>query len=151
MLPMSLWGWRTSRKKYRRKDIIAAFKMARKAGLKIHSFWLVNLPGDTPETIMDTIHFAREIKPDSASVNNVRCLPGSPLYEEIRDDMEEYVPVTYKGNFTEEQVEHFRKLAIRKIYFSPWFLMRTFLSISSPRRFLHFLRAGWRLFRRLFA
>lgn len=49
-------------------DCRQAFRYAKKAKLRTVAFFMIALPGETPETIEQTINFARELSPDYAKV-----------------------------------------------------------------------------------
>ncbi len=54
---------------------------ARKAGLSTHSCWVIGLPGETKETIEQTISFAKEIDTDTIQASSVMPLVGTELYQ----------------------------------------------------------------------
>jgi len=73
-------------KKGIRLDVARAFTRNAKAlGIKIHGTFIMGLPGETHETIEETIHFAREIDPDSLQVSLAAPYPGTALYQEALD------------------------------------------------------------------
>jgi radical SAM superfamily enzyme YgiQ (UPF0313 family) len=70
-------------KKGVRIDIAREFtKNAKSLGIKIHGTFIMGLPGETHETIEETIRFAREIDPDSLQVSLAAPYPGTALYQE---------------------------------------------------------------------
>jgi len=73
-------------KKGIRLDVARAFTRNAKAlGIKIHGTFIMGLPGETHETIEETIRFAREIDPDSLQVSLAAPYPGTALYQEALD------------------------------------------------------------------
>jgi len=54
---------------------------ARRAGLSIHGNWIIGLPGETKETIDDTIRLIKETKADAITVAVVTPFPGTEMYE----------------------------------------------------------------------
>src|SRR5882672_10620034 len=70
-------------KKGVRLDVAREFtRNARALGIKIHGTFIMGLPGETRETIEQTIRFAREIDPDSLQVSLAAPYPGTALYQE---------------------------------------------------------------------
>ncbi len=70
-------------KKGVRLDIARRFtKHAKELGIKIHGTFIAGLPGDTRETIEETIRFACEIDPDTIQVSIAAPYPGTALYRE---------------------------------------------------------------------
>src|SRR2546423_9010265 len=57
-------------------------KHARALGIAIHGTFILGLPGETRETIEETITFARQIDPDSLQVSLAAPYPGTALYQE---------------------------------------------------------------------
>ncbi|MGN6359199.1 MAG: hopanoid biosynthesis associated radical SAM protein HpnJ, partial [Thermomicrobiales bacterium] len=49
-------------------------------GIKIHGTFILGLPGETRETIQQTIAFARELDPYSIQVSLAAPYPGTELY-----------------------------------------------------------------------
>lgn len=56
-----------------------------KLGIKIHGTFIVGLPGETQETIKETIAFAREINPHTIQVSLAAAYPGTFLYNQARE------------------------------------------------------------------
>jgi len=53
-------------------------------GIKIHGTFIVGLPGETKETIRDTIQFAKEINPHTLQVSLAAPFPGTYLYDQAK-------------------------------------------------------------------
>jgi radical SAM superfamily enzyme YgiQ (UPF0313 family) len=51
-------------------------------GITIHGTFIVGLPGETPDTIRETINFAKEINPHSLQVSMAAPYPGTALYRQ---------------------------------------------------------------------
>src|SRR5437899_2535369 len=76
-------GVLNSVKKGVRLDVARRFtRDARALGIKIHGTFIMGLPGETRETIEETIRFARDIDPDSLQVSLAAPYPGTALYRE---------------------------------------------------------------------
>jgi hopanoid biosynthesis associated radical SAM protein HpnJ len=72
-------------KKGVRLDAARRFTREAKAlGIAIHGTFILGLPGETRETIAETIRFAREIDPDTIQVSLAAPYPGTVLYEEAQ-------------------------------------------------------------------
>ncbi len=56
----------------------------KKAGILTLGLWMLGLPGETTETCMDTIRFAKELDCDIVKFNVAVPLPGSRFYEQER-------------------------------------------------------------------
>lgn len=121
-------------KKGLRTDIAREFtKNCRKLGIQIHGTFILGLPGETRETIQETIQFAREINPHTVQVSLAAPYPGTRLYNEamengwlqttnaedlVNDSGVQLSPISYPHLSSEEifdSVETFYK----KFYFRP--------------------------------
>jgi radical SAM superfamily enzyme YgiQ (UPF0313 family) len=67
------------------EQIEKAFAMARKAGMKTHSYNMVGLPGDTPETILEAIKLNALIKTDNLYFTIYQPYQGTKLAEICRE------------------------------------------------------------------
>ncbi|MTJ83332.1 MAG: hopanoid biosynthesis associated radical SAM protein HpnJ [Telmatospirillum sp.] len=69
-----------------RIDIIRRFTAdCHKLGIAIHGTFIVGLPGETRETIRQTIEFAKEINPHTIQVSLAAPYPGTALYKEAME------------------------------------------------------------------
>ena len=59
-------------------------RAARETGVLIHGTFILGLPGETKETMEETMRFAREIDPYSLQVSLAAPYPGTALYDEAR-------------------------------------------------------------------
>jgi radical SAM superfamily enzyme YgiQ (UPF0313 family) len=72
-------------KKGVRLDVARCFTRDCKAlGIAIHGTFILGLPGETRDTIQETIRFACEIDPDTIQVSLAAPYPGTSLYAEAR-------------------------------------------------------------------
>ena len=61
-------------------------KDCRDLGITIHGTFIVGLPGETAETIRETIRFAREINPHTIQVSIAAPYPGTALYRQAQEN-----------------------------------------------------------------
>jgi hopanoid biosynthesis associated radical SAM protein HpnJ len=61
-------------------------KDCRDLGITIHGTFIVGLPGETAETIQETIRFAREINPHTIQVSIAAPYPGTALYRQAQEE-----------------------------------------------------------------
>ena len=73
-------------KKGTRLDIAREFtRNCRELGITIHGTFILGLPGETPETIRETIRFACEIEPETIQVSLAAPYPGTELYRQAQE------------------------------------------------------------------
>lgn len=121
-------------------QIRKAVRAAQEVGLKVFTPFLFGIPGETFEDGLETIRFACELNPDVANFHCLTPFPGTELYDNLQQygtmsqDLSEY---TYQGSafvpytLDREQIGELRKLAFRKFYSRPGFLVRRLVGLSS--------------------
>jgi radical SAM superfamily enzyme YgiQ (UPF0313 family) len=58
----------------------------RDLGITVHGTFILGLPGETKETIQETIAFAREVNPHTIQVSVAAPYPGTELYRQAMDN-----------------------------------------------------------------
>lgn len=91
-----LWiGIETGNEELRRKvlhkhvsnqRIIEAFDLANGAGLNTVSFMMVGIPGESRQSILDSMRLNRRCRVFSTSVARFQPFPGTPLYDKAREE-----------------------------------------------------------------
>jgi radical SAM superfamily enzyme YgiQ (UPF0313 family) len=73
---------RTYRQRHRREDIARAVRLCRENGMAVMLDLLLGGPGETPETLADSIGFFRQVGADSVGAAlGLRLCPGTPAVE----------------------------------------------------------------------
>ena len=73
-------------KKGLRLDVARQFtRDAKSLGITIHGTFILGLPGETHETIQETVRFACEIEPDTIQVSLAAPYPGTALHREAQE------------------------------------------------------------------
>lgn len=75
-------------KKHSIEDSRRAMAWTRDLGIFTYGLFMVGLPGETEETIEDTIRFAIELDPEIAKFNRFTPYPGSPLFFEMKSELD---------------------------------------------------------------
>jgi radical SAM superfamily enzyme YgiQ (UPF0313 family) len=93
---------RTYRQQHRREDLAAAVKLCRKNGIAVMIDLLLGGPGETPQTVRETIDFIKKIDPDCAGAAlGMRVYPRTAmetiLSDEIREGKEGNIRRKYSG------------------------------------------------------
>lgn len=113
-----------------------AFKNCKEVGLQTIGFFIIGLPGDTRETMQDTIDFAIELDPLIANFSMMTPYPGTKVYEIVKregkllmDDWEDYVFFEQKaryemGDLTADLMTEMYRKAYRQFYLRPGPIMR---------------------------
>ena len=61
-------------------------KDCHKLGITVHGTFIVGLPGETHDTIKETIAFAKEINPHTIQVSLAAAYPGTFLYKQAQEN-----------------------------------------------------------------
>ena len=67
-------------------SILKAVALTRDAGIAVHTSYTIGYPGDTHETILETIRLARKINPDSYVVSIATPFPGTPFFDLVKSE-----------------------------------------------------------------
>ena len=74
-------------KKGMRVEVAREFtKNCHELGIKIHGTFILGLPGETKETIQETINFAKEINPHTLQVSLAAPYPGTALHKQASEN-----------------------------------------------------------------
>ena len=108
-----------------------AFAAARSVGMETIGFFIIGMPGETEDTIEETIRFAIELDPLVANFSIATPFPGTEMYRTVKEsgrllveDYDDYVFFEGKARFemgglTPELVERKWKEAYRRFYLRP--------------------------------
>ena len=136
---------------------IKAFKWAKEAGLMTVANVVLGFPGETKETIWETIKFIDRLRPNDVGYYIATPYPGTPLYENVKnngllktndfDRFDTATPVFEMGTITGEELREIRERAFQRFYLRPGYFFSMigkgrFWSFSIIRTILaHFRRA----------
>jgi anaerobic magnesium-protoporphyrin IX monomethyl ester cyclase len=114
-----------------------AVHLSRKNGLRVRAFFMLGLPGETEETMQQTIDFAKSLDLDVAVFHITTPLPGTELFKiakergELSQDVAwdkylmfsaEELPYVTK-TLTKELVQEYSRKAYREFYLRPRYIL----------------------------
>ncbi len=68
-------------------DVAKRFsKDCRELGIVVHGTFILGLPGETRETIQETLDFAKEVNPHTIQVSLAAPYPGTFLYKQAKEN-----------------------------------------------------------------
>ncbi len=82
----------------RLEDVERGIKLAKAAGIKVHGFFIIGLPGSTYETDMTSVAFAKRLG-ISASWGILVPYPGTEIWEQIKADKNAHILRDWKEGF----------------------------------------------------
>ena len=136
----------------------AAVKMAHAAGLEVTGHCILGFPGETEETMQQTIDFAKILKLDYVQFYCAVAFPGSSLYQSCLSNgwiedadwqyFEQNFSVINTPQLTAQQVMNTRAKAYRSFYRQPRVVYRSLRKIRSASDIINFARMvksflGW--------
>jgi len=148
----------TLRKHSDLNQIREVLEETRRAGIDTFGYFMIGSPGETPETVEQTIRFAVELGLDYAQFSKVTPMPATELYEMYlhetkRDFWREFVldetvdqPMSRPGtDLTEEEVTAWTREAYLRFYFRPGYVLRALLRVKSMGELERYVRTAWQM------
>jgi hopanoid biosynthesis associated radical SAM protein HpnJ len=148
-------------KKGMRIDVAKQFtKDCHTLGIKIHGTFIVGLPGESRETLRETIEFAKEINPHTIQVSLAAPYPGTFLYNqavkegwldvehaELIDEHGVQIAPLHYPHLSHTEIFQSVETIYRKFYFRPSKIMSILNEmIRSPQMMKRRLREGVEFF-----
>lgn len=116
-------------------------KLTQQAGIDVRAMFMLGNPGETEQTLRQTINFALEIDPDLVIFNITTPFPGTQMYNWAKDNG--YLPDTDWGSFdlanavmrlptvSAGQIRYYYNLAYRRFYLRPLYLWKRLRRIKT--------------------
>lgn len=140
-------------KKIKLEQVRNAVHWAKEVGFETFGYFMIGLPGETEESIKDTIRFAKELKLDIAKFNITIPLPGTKLFDEWERSgliktkdwskynfYSPYYELYDHPNLSREQISKYYKKAYLSFYFSPSYLLRRLIRSLRSGTFIRDIR-----------
>ncbi|MEI2692527.1 MAG: radical SAM protein [Anaerolineae bacterium] len=118
-------------KGYRKEQAALALTWAHNAGIKNWGYFIIGLPGETEQTIQETIAYSKDLPLDIALFHIAAPYPGTPFFYEVVEkgwfrpgtqweevDMDKSTVLDY-GDLSAERLEYWQKRATREWSFRP--------------------------------
>jgi len=115
------------------------FRWTKEAGIDTHAHVMLGMPGESPDTIDETIRFILEIEPTTVTFGICTPYPGTPLFREVASRHPEigdgsnsdlanlHVMALYNEHYTtapQPVLEKSVRRAYRRFYMRPGYLLR---------------------------
>lgn len=131
------------------EQITRAVHWTREAGIRVRGYFMLGCPGETRETIMKTINFAKTSGVDDFQITYFTPFPGSESfrnaekYGKFTKDyrrMNTWFPVFIPEALTRETLESYYRKAFREFYLRPKTIWSYLKMVRNTRHFLHLLQ-----------
>ncbi len=144
-----------ARKGYRKEQAFKALKWSKAAGINNWGYFIIGLPGETEETIQETIAYAKELPLDIALFHIAAPYPGTPFFYEVVEnnwfrpgtkweevDMDQSTVLDYEG-LSAERLEYWQKRATREWSMRPGPILTFVKGLNTWEGFKSAMSVGW--------
>lgn len=139
-------------KKITLDDIRNTVKILKKNKIKIYNYFVIGLPWETEKTVEETIKFAIELDSNFISFYTATPLPGTRYFayammnnlvtETLDFSSAYYFPAVRSHELSKERIFELHKLAVKRFYLRPKFIIKTLLGLRSFNEFKNYFIAG---------
>ncbi len=141
------------RKKITQDQTRQTFELCRELGIRTLAHFILGLPGETRESIAQTVEYAKELKCDYASFNVVIPQVGTDLRRlaiekgYYQPDVKTFdsgraYPVVETENLSRDELWEYRNRAIRSFYLDPRYIWRRATSVRTWTEFQNLVENG---------
>lgn len=137
-----------------------AFEMTKEAGIETLAYFMIGSPTETREQILNTINFAKRLKPDYVHFSITTPFPATQLYymgmeqgvfeedywkEFAINPLEDFIPQPWDAVLSREELMELLEYAYKSFYVRPIYIFKQILKIQSFDEFKRKTKAGRRL------
>ena len=146
-----------ARKGYKKEQAFKALQWAHDAGIKNWGYFIIGLPGETEETIKETMAYSKQLPLDIALFHIAAPYPGTPFFYEVVEnnwfrpgtkweevDMDQSTVLDY-GNITAEQLEYWQKRATREWSLRPGPILTFAKGLNTWEGAKSAVNVGWQM------
>jgi radical SAM superfamily enzyme YgiQ (UPF0313 family) len=149
-----------------KEEIVEKVRITQEVGIPIRGYFMMGLPGETEQDILETIKFALELDIDIATFTMFLPLPGTLDYKRalrggtfidpeyfLHDIIPEFnfleKPVYVPGTLAPERLLELHQRAYKKFYMRPGMILKRLRSVRSSSELMSLAKSGLALFRSL--
>lgn len=143
--------------------VLEITRIAKRNGIKTYGFFIIGLPGDTPESMQRTIDFAIKMDPNIANFAICIPFPGTELHKMVKRsgrfliDVDNGIDAGFYANrvfyemdgLDSDMVLKYYKKAFKDFYFRPKKIIELVLSINSWSELVWFFQTGFSVIKNL--
>jgi radical SAM superfamily enzyme YgiQ (UPF0313 family) len=121
-------------------------KEAQRLGFTVHGCFMFGAPGETMESALRTIEFAKSLPMDTVQFSGICAYPGTEIYQQAREN-DSLVPNTWREwvdenweqatvldypGLSKEEIDNLIDIGLRQFYLRPKQMLRMALAVRSP-------------------
>lgn len=139
-----------------------AFEMTKEAGIETLAYFMIGSPTETRDQIMNTIDFAKRLKPDYVHFSITTPFPATQLYymgmeqgvfeedywkEFAINPAEDFIPQPWDAVLSREELMELLEYAYKSFYVRPSYIFKKMMKVRSAGEFTRKAKAGLKLLR----
>ncbi len=138
-------------------QIVNAFSLTRQAGIRSAAHVILGLPGETTETIRETLQLVRRIRPDYVQFYGAIPFPGTAFHRQAVsrgwlaakdwEDFEINNCIVSTPTLTASELHSWRRRAYLSFYLRPRYLAARLAEVRSPGELTRLASGGWSFLR----
>lgn len=130
------------------QEVEDTIRWAKEAGIRIHCTYSLGAPGETRETLKETLQFIKKTDPDDIQVSLMTPIPGTPFYEKVKHlvaDWSDFDGVSGRSwcDLPTEELKN----AMNRVYIEHYLTPRRILRRISRIRNIYDVKENWRQFK----
>lgn len=133
------------------------FKLADEVGIDTHAHMMIGIPGETHETLKETMQFIKEINPTTVTFGILTPYPGTELFGRLRTHHPEFGDGTemdisklhtrafYNEYFTKlsaEDLQKYIRRVYRSFYLRPSYILKRLIAVRNKDELKRLILAG---------
>jgi len=139
------------KKEIKVEQSIKTAKIIAKAGIKVYGYFIIGLPGETHETVNQTIRLANSLPLTFAIFHVAAPYPGTNFYKEAKEkgwlassrwenvDQGRSTSISYPGMPSKRILKEITRCYLR-FYFRPRQIIKVIGAVTNPRDIMHLFR-----------
>lgn len=130
------------------REVEDTIRWAKEAGIRVHCTYALGAPGETLETLVETLEFIKKTDPDDIQVSLMTPIPGTPFYESVKHqvaDWHDFDGVSGRSwcDLSTEEMKN----AMNRIYIEHYLTPRRVLRRIARIRNIYDIKENWRQFK----
>lgn len=149
------------KKNIKLEQALKTINLIKKHKIQIYAFFIIGFYWETQDDIKKTIDFALKINCDFYEIHIATPYKGTALYNDMKEQqiIEESTQAGFdyfltqkytQGHLTNQQIQTFRKLALRKIYLRPSYVFKRLIKLRNPNEIAAYAKYGLMLLKNIF-
>jgi anaerobic magnesium-protoporphyrin IX monomethyl ester cyclase len=137
-----------------------AFEMTKEAGIETLAYFMIGSPTETRDKILNTINFAKQLKPDYVHFSITTPFPATQLYymgmeqgvfekdywkEFAINPSGEFIPQPWDAVLSREELVDLLEYAYKSFYIRPSYILKKMMKVRSAGEFVRKAKAGLKL------